>query len=367
MKENFISSVISKSSYDDKLMGTLEKNTDFQEELLMASKNEKYDAFMTIPQNQAKMQELATDATLEAFSDSVTIILSDSFNKQLNEDPLRVYIYSSAVSAYRSKHKMQDEPASFPDLTAFYEESSSRSFTFHLAVNMAKEELLSNYDKNLNNQTPVAEELDETKKTDLKFQRLHQNINLSYKKKIEENKGEKEIGAIASFGIIWHKEEEKSFEQRNEEELKKAAQLNQQFSQLSTMAAENYGEFLADNYMFFEDLMQKPALTIAMAEYMQIFKHQNPKKTPPSLEDMLDNPEIKNLAEAIKNPQIMVDKIPELAKDMDPYDALVPLLNEVKENPQNFFTKEGFTNTTQFDNIRLNLAQQAKSGVNMHV
>ena len=281
--------------------------------------------------NNTEIKELATDATYLAFPEEVfSFLTNDNFNKQLEEAPLLVLVYSSAVKAYKQNNEKNKLLEDFPDLMSLFTQDSETALYFRAQVNSANEEYVK-----------------------LGSTGLLNNVNDGYLK----NSYSSHISLIANYGLEW--QEKSANENLYREDIHPHIDLN---DKLTTMAAENYGEFLGEHYKMFDGLMQKPALTIAMAVYTQIFMHQHHQKQPPAIEEMQVMPEILTLEKGILNPQTMADKVPGLAKDMDPYDALVPLLNEVRENPQNFFTKEGFTNTTQFDKIQLNLTQQAKSG-----
>ena len=287
--------------------------------------------------NNPEINETAIEMAYEAFPDSIIgYALNDSFNKQITKAPMLVLVYCAAVNAYNQNNQIVETPKDFPDLIKLWNEESERALYFRAQVCSADEEY--NMKSDVNGGAGI--------------KRLLQNVHDGYKK----NPNSDHIKMIANYGLQW---EAKPKDPVIMEEPLQQIDLT---DKLTTMAAENYGEFIADNYIFFDDLMQRPALTIAMAEYRQIFKHQKPHQPEPSLEEMLDNEDIKRLKDGIKNPNELADKIPSFPETADPYDALPSLLNEVRENPQKFFTKEGFMNTTEYDKTSLVLQETKRQG-----
>ena len=292
--------------------------------------------------NNPEIYETSIRMAYEAFPEaSIGYALNDSFNKQLNEAPMLVLIYCAAVRSYSQNNKIINEPQDFPDLIKLWNEETERALYFQAQVNSANEEY--------------------NMKSDISggagLKRLLKYVDDGYKK----NPYSDHIKMIATYGLTW---KEKSFEERQTKIIQKEQSLPKinLSDKLTTMAAERYGKFIGDNYVFFDELMQNPALTIAMAEYKQIYEYQKPKQPKPSLMDMLENQDIINLSEGIKNPKEMADKIPDFQDKTDPYDALPALLNEVRENPQKFFTNEGFINTTEYDKQQLALQEKKRSG-----
>lgn len=287
--------------------------------------------------NNSEINEAAIQMAYEAFPESIiNYLLNDSFNKQLNDAPMLVLVYCAAVSAYAKNNNITDAPKDFPDLIKLWNDKSEKALYFQAQVNSANKEYSLNSDIS----------------GGAGLKRLLQNVNDGYKK----NPNSEHIKMIANYGLEWNA---KPTETPIIEQPLTQIDFN---NSLTIMAAENYGEFIADNYVFFNELMYHPALTIAMAEYTQIFKHQKPQQSAPSLKDMLDNPNIKILEKAIESPKNLADKIPAILKEADPYDALPALLNEVRENPQNFFTNEGFINTTKYDKMSLAIQEKTRLG-----
>ena len=287
--------------------------------------------------NNPEINEAAIQMAYEAFPDSmISYLLNDSFNEQLNESPMLVLVYSAAISAYSKNNKITNAPQDFPDLIKLWNEISERSLYFQAQVNSANKEYSMNSDIS----------------GGAGLKRLLQNVNDGYKK----NPNSEHLKMIANYGVEWEAKPTQSYI------IEEPLQQMDFTDSLTIMAAENYGEFIADNYVFFDDLMKNPALTIAMAEYTQICKHQRPQKPEPFLEEILDNPNIKLLEKAIENPKNLADKIPALSENTSSYDALPTLLSEVRENPQNFFPNEGFMNTTEYDKKSLALQEKKRSG-----
>lgn len=280
--------------------------------------------------NNQEIKDVAMNATFEAFPEEASsIILDENFNTQMQEAPMLILVYASAVKAYARNHERTEPIKKFPDLIQLLKENSERGIYFRAQVDSANKEYT--MEKDLGGGAGI--------------ERLLRNINNGYNNRIAVH-----TSLIANYDLQWQETPVKQmtfeeFEKRKKATLPTLADLN---NRLTAMAAENYGEVMGDKDSHFDELMREPALTIAITEYMRIFKHQKPQEQIPSIEEMKNNQNIQNLAEQINI----------IGKSAETYDTLPMFLGIVREDPQNFFTKEGFINTEEFDKQKEEADQQ---------
>lgn len=268
--------------------------------------------------NNQEIKDAAMNAIVEAFPEEIsTIALDDNFNKQLETAPMAVLVYASAIKAYANNNNRTDPLKEFPDLISLYNEDSERGLYFHAQIVSANQEY--SQDSNIGGGKGI--------------ERLNANINDGYQK----GATSPHISFIANYGLQWQPKSEKKYE----DYITKQQALPQiNFDErLTNMAAETIGEIWGRNIDQFDELIQNPSLTIAIAEYTIAFRHQKHSEKLPFFEEMKNNQEIKQLAE-----QIAI-----IGKSAETYDSLPMVLDTVRTNPQDFFTKEGFINTEEFD------------------